>query len=71
MPNGTLLIDPSTILMPLLHIKLSLIKQFVKALDRNSEAFKYLQNFFSKLSETKIKADAFLLATDKKNIGVH
>ena len=46
--------------MPLLHIKLGLIKQFVKALDRNSEAFKYLQNFFLKLSEAKINAGVFI-----------
>ena len=46
--------------MPPLHIKLGLIKQFVKALDRNSEAFKYLQNFFPKLSEAKIKAVIFI-----------
>ena len=54
------LIDPSRILMPSLHIKLGLIKQFVKALDRNSEPFKYLQNFFSKFFEAKIKADVFI-----------
>ena len=46
--------------MPPLHIKLSLIKQFVKAVNMNSEAFKYLQNFFPKLSEAKIKAGAFI-----------
>ena len=46
--------------MPPLHVKLGLIKQFVKALDRNSEAFKYLQNFFFKLSEAKIKAGVFI-----------
>ena len=46
--------------MPPLHIKLGLIKQFVKALDRNLEAFKYLQNFFPKLCETKIKAGVFI-----------
>ena len=32
------------------------MEQFLKVLDRNSEAFKYLQNFFPKLSKAKIKA---------------
>ena len=50
------LIDPSKILMPPLHIKLGLIKQFVKSFDENSDAFHYLQNFFPKISEAKIKA---------------
>ena len=46
--------------MPPLHIKIGHIKQFFKALDKYSEAFKYLQNFFSKLSEAKIKAEILL-----------
>ncbi|KAK3882315.1 hypothetical protein Pcinc_013307 [Petrolisthes cinctipes] len=41
--------------MPPLHIKLGLMKQFVKALNQESAAFKYLLEFFPKLSETKIK----------------
>ncbi|MGH0131081.1 UNVERIFIED_CONTAM: hypothetical protein FKN15_044993 [Acipenser sinensis] len=35
--------DPRKVLMPLLHIKLGLMKQFVRALDKESAAFKYLQ----------------------------
>ena len=46
--------------MPLLHIKLGLIKQFVKALDKDGAAFKYLQNLFPKLSEAKVKGDIFI-----------
>ena len=46
--------------MPLLHIKLELIKQFVKALDHESAAFKHLEAIFPKLSETKIKAGIFV-----------
>ena len=30
-------------------VKLDLIKQFFKALDRNSEPFKYFQSFFAEL----------------------
>ena len=43
-----------------MHIKLGLLKQFFEALNRNSEAFKNLQNFFSTLSEAKIKPDVFI-----------
>ena len=43
-----------------LHINLGLIKQFFKALDRNSDAFKHLQNFLSKISEAKIEAGIFV-----------
>ena len=53
-------IDPSKILMPRLHIQLALIKRFVKAVDKNSDAFKNLQNFFPKISEAKIKAGIFV-----------
>src|ERR1700743_2140370 len=45
------LIDPRKVLVPPLHIKLGLIKQFVTALDKESAAFKYLQDLFPQLSE--------------------
>lgn len=54
------LVRQEKILMPPLHIKLGLIKQFVKALDPSSEAFKYLQTIFPKLSEAKIKGGIFV-----------
>ena len=53
------LVDAAKILMPPLHIKLCLIKQFVKQLDTEGEAFKYIQQLFPKLSEAKIKAGVF------------
>ena len=46
--------------MPPLHIKLGLTKQFVKALDKDGAAFKYLQNLFPKLSEAKVKGGIFI-----------
>ena len=47
--------------MPPLHIKLGLTKQFVKALDQNSEVFESLKGFFPKLSEAKkVKAGIFV-----------
>ncbi|GFW45865.1 uncharacterized protein TNCV_4495851 [Trichonephila clavipes] len=36
------LVDPKKILFPPLHIKLGLIKQFMKTLDKEGECFKYL-----------------------------
>lgn len=49
------LVDPSDIILPPLHIKLGLIKQFVKALDKNGETFKYLRSVFPRLSDAKVK----------------
>lgn len=47
---------PENIILPPLHLKLGYMKQFVKALNSNSEAFQHLQKVFSKLSDAKIKA---------------
>jgi len=55
----TPLIDPSKIILPPLHIKLGLIKNFVKALDKNGDAFMYLKEKFSRLSEAKLKEGVF------------
>ena len=42
------LVDPQNILLSPLHIKLGLMKNFVKALDKDGEAFKYLlKNFLT------------------------
>ena len=54
------LIEPQKVLMPPLHIKISLIKQFVTALHKESAAFKYLQVLFPKLSEVQVKAGIFI-----------
>lgn len=54
------LVDSSKIILPPLHIKLGLIKQFVKAMKiQNSNAFIYLSTKFPKLSEAKIKEGMF------------
>lgn len=60
------LVEQEKILMPPLHIKLGLIKQFVKALDPDSAAFKHLEVVFPKLSEAKIKAGVFVGPQIKK-----
>ena len=52
------LVDPKKVLLPPLHIKPGLIKQFVKALeDKDAAAF---QSLFPKLSEAKVKAGIFV-----------
>ena len=54
------LIDLIKILLPPLDINLGFIKQFVEALDKNSNAFKPLQNFFTKISAAKLEAGIFV-----------
>jgi len=53
------LIDPSKILLPPLHIKLGLMKQFVKALDKNGDCFQYLGEKFPAVSDAKLKEGIF------------
>ena len=56
----TPLVNPKQVLMPPLHIKLGLIKQFVKKLNPEGDAFKHIQELFPKLSEAKVKAGVFV-----------
>ena len=56
----TPLVEPKKVLLPPLHIKLGLIKQFVKKLNPESDAFKHIQQLFLKLSEAKVKAGIFV-----------
>ncbi|GBP23524.1 hypothetical protein EVAR_12805_1 [Eumeta japonica] len=58
--NLSRLLKEKKVLIPPLHIKLGLMKQFVKNLDETSEAFGYLRNFLPKLSEAKVKAEVFI-----------
>lgn len=54
------LVDPKKVLLPPLHIKLGLMKNFVKAMDWNGTGFLYLKQKFSRLSEAKIKEGIFV-----------
>ena len=54
------LVAREKILLPPLHIKLGLAKQFVKALDVESEAFKEIRQMFPKLSDAKVKGGIFV-----------
>ncbi|GBN74412.1 hypothetical protein AVEN_219035-1 [Araneus ventricosus] len=48
------------ILLPPLHIKLGLMKNFVKAMDCGGSGFQYIRLMFPKVSETKIKEGIFV-----------
>ncbi|XP_050822620.1 uncharacterized protein LOC127057686 [Gopherus flavomarginatus] len=54
------LVKSRKILLPPLHIKLGLMKNFVKAIDKTQAAFKYLHGKFPRLSEAKIKEGVFV-----------
>ncbi len=53
------LVEPSKILLPPLHIKLGLMKNFVKALEKDGEGFAFLHQKFPQKSEAKIAAGIF------------
>lgn len=53
------LVDPKKILPSPLHIKLGLIKQFVKALPKERECFRNLCEQFPGLSEAKRTDEVF------------
>ena len=48
------LVSPNKIILPPLHIKLGLIKQFVKAIDKDCDAINFLKTKFPKLSSAKV-----------------
>ena len=49
------LVDMNKVLLPPLHIKLGLMKNFVKALHKNGAAFQHLSTVFPSLSAAKLK----------------
>ncbi|KAI6657156.1 hypothetical protein LOD99_15942 [Oopsacas minuta] len=55
------LIDPSKVYLPPLHIKLGLIKQFVKAMYFNGDGFLHIKEKFGAiLSDAKLRAGIFV-----------
>jgi len=54
------LVDSKKVLLPPLHIKLGLMKNYVKALNKDGDTFKYLEEKFPQISEAKIKAGIFV-----------
>ena len=58
--TNILLVEPDNILLPPLHIKIGLIKIFIKTLaKKESSGFKYLIKPFSKISSQKMKEGVF------------
>jgi hypothetical protein len=55
------LVNLKKTLLPPLHIKLDIKKQFVKALPKTGNCFKYLCKKFTHLSEAKLKKAFSLL----------
>ena len=53
------LVNRDCIILPSLHIKLGLMKQFVKALDKDGNCFNYIAKTFPNLSMEKLKAGIF------------
>src|SRR5678815_2436538 len=53
------LVQRENIILPPLHIKLGLMKQFVKALDHDGECFRYICSTFPGLSDEKKKDGIF------------
>ena len=53
------LVNCDSILLPPLHIKLGLMKQFVKALDKNGDCFRYIHSRFPGTSYEKVRAGIF------------
>ena len=53
------LVNRYRIILPPLHIKLGLIKQFVKALDEVGNCFNYIAKTFPGLSIEKLEANIF------------
>lgn len=54
------LVPAEKVLLPPLHIKLGLMKNFVKALPKEGDGFKYLVNKFPAVSDAKLLAGVFV-----------
>ena len=62
------LVNPDKVLMPLLHIKLGLMKNFVKAMTKHrSNGFEFFCKKFPKLSQAKLKEGIFVSLQIRKN----
>ena len=54
-----ILVNPQHVLLPPLHIKLGMMKQLVKALNKEIDCFEYLCGVFQALSTEKLRAEIF------------
>ena len=53
------LVPPKNLLLPPLHIKLGLMKNFVKALSKEGKSFQYILKKFPQISDAKLHAGIF------------
>ena len=53
------LVNRDRIILPPLHVKLGLMKQFVEALDKDGDCFNYIAQTFPGLSIEKVKGGIF------------
>lgn len=58
--EDTPLVDQNQIILPPLHIKLGLVKNFVKKLKPDGKGLSYLRNKFPRLSDAKLKEGVFV-----------
>ena len=65
--ENQLLVEPSKILLPSMHFKLGLIKNFVKAMNQWEAAFTYLWEKFPRLGEAKLK-EGFLIGPQTRDL---
>ena len=54
------LVEPEKAILPPLHIKLDLVKQYAKALDKDGDCFKYNCKKYPKIAHEKINAGIFV-----------
>jgi hypothetical protein len=54
------LVESTKVLLPPLHIKLGLIKNFVRGMNKDGTGFQYLKSKFSKISDAKLMAGIFI-----------
>jgi len=54
------LVPPEKIFLPPLHIKLGLMKNFVKSMDNTGRGFEYLKNKFPNVGDANIKEGIFI-----------
>ena len=62
------LVEPNKILLPPLHIKLGLMKNFVKALGREGRGFTFFRQKFPRISLEKLKVRIFDDIFDEKEV---
>jgi hypothetical protein len=53
------LMEPSKIILPSMHLKVGLMKNFVKAMNHEEAAFAYIREKFPRLSDAKLKESIF------------